>query len=144
MLIYLDNCCFNRPFDDQSQPKIKIESEAKLEIQDRVQRRKMDLAWSYVLDLENDANPFENRQRTIAAWKNLAVCDTEETTEILAMAKGFQSNNLKIKDSLHLACAIALECSTFFTTDDGIVKKRSQISEIAVMNPVEYITGSQT
>ena len=25
MRIYLDNCCFNRPFDDQSQIKIKLE-----------------------------------------------------------------------------------------------------------------------
>jgi hypothetical protein len=30
MKIYLDNCCFNRPFDDQGQIRIKIETEAKL------------------------------------------------------------------------------------------------------------------
>ena len=28
MKIYLDNCCFNRPFDDQTQLRIKLESEA--------------------------------------------------------------------------------------------------------------------
>ena len=31
--LYLDNCCFNRPFDDQSQVKIHIEAQAKLDIQ---------------------------------------------------------------------------------------------------------------
>ncbi len=31
MKVYLDNCCFNRPFDDQSQLKIRLESEAKRE-----------------------------------------------------------------------------------------------------------------
>lgn len=36
MRIYLDNCCFNRPYDDQSQFKIRIESEAKLAIQEKV------------------------------------------------------------------------------------------------------------
>ena len=81
MLIYLDNCCLNRPFDDQSQPRIKIESEAKLEIQDMVRRGEM--------DLENGANPFENRQRMIAAWKDLAAIDTEETDDILATEKVF-------------------------------------------------------
>ena len=25
--IYLDVCCLNRPFDDQSQPRIRLESE---------------------------------------------------------------------------------------------------------------------
>ena len=26
MRIYLDNCCYNRPFDDQNQVKVLIES----------------------------------------------------------------------------------------------------------------------
>ncbi len=30
MRIYLDNYCFNRPFDDQSQIRINLEAEAKL------------------------------------------------------------------------------------------------------------------
>jgi hypothetical protein len=36
MKIYLDNCCFNRPFDDQSHPRIRLEAEAKLRIQEKV------------------------------------------------------------------------------------------------------------
>jgi hypothetical protein len=31
--IYLDNCCFNRPYDDQAYLTIKLESEAKLFVQ---------------------------------------------------------------------------------------------------------------
>jgi len=30
MWIYLDNCCYNRPFDDQSQLRVRLEAEAKL------------------------------------------------------------------------------------------------------------------
>ncbi|MFN0197095.1 MAG: PIN domain protein, partial [Planctomycetaceae bacterium] len=33
MRIYLDNCCFNRPFDDQRQIRVRLETEAKLCIQ---------------------------------------------------------------------------------------------------------------
>ncbi len=32
----LDNCSFNRPFDDQSQLRIQLEAEAKLFIQRKV------------------------------------------------------------------------------------------------------------
>lgn len=32
MRIYLDNCCFNRPYDDQSHLGIRLESDAKLYI----------------------------------------------------------------------------------------------------------------
>jgi hypothetical protein len=31
--LYLDNCCLNRPFDNQEQLKIKLETKAKLYIQ---------------------------------------------------------------------------------------------------------------
>ena len=28
MRVYLDNCCYNRPFDDQTQVKVRMETEA--------------------------------------------------------------------------------------------------------------------
>jgi hypothetical protein len=36
MRLYLDNCCFNRPFDDQSQARVRLGSETKLEIRQRI------------------------------------------------------------------------------------------------------------
>ncbi len=50
MRIYLDNCCFNRPFDDQSQLRIRIETEAKLYVQDLIRQGTLTLVWSYILD----------------------------------------------------------------------------------------------
>jgi hypothetical protein len=73
MLIYLDNCCFNRPFDDQKQIRIRIETEAKLFIQEEIFAGKFRLAWSYILDYENAANPFLERKETIGNWKKRAV-----------------------------------------------------------------------
>ena len=34
--VYLDNCAYNRPFDDQSDIRIRLESEAKLFIQEQI------------------------------------------------------------------------------------------------------------
>lgn len=44
MRIYLDNCCFNRPFDNQSQLRVRLETEAKLWIQERVAAGEIELA----------------------------------------------------------------------------------------------------
>ena len=33
MRVYLDNCCYNRPFDEQTQPHVRLETEAKMEMQ---------------------------------------------------------------------------------------------------------------
>jgi hypothetical protein len=34
--VYLDNCCYNRPFDNQNQRSVQLETQAKLWIQDLI------------------------------------------------------------------------------------------------------------
>ena len=79
MRIYLDNCSFNRPFDDQRQTRVRLEAEAKLSIQEQIRGGTLELAWSYILDFENAANPFEERRTTIEGWRQYAAIDVEET-----------------------------------------------------------------
>nr|VFJ54444.1 MAG: hypothetical protein BECKFW1821A_GA0114235_104731 [Candidatus Kentron sp. FW] len=62
MKIYLDNCCFNRPYDDQSDFRVRLEAEAKLKIQEEIRNRSFRLVWSYLLDYENSKNPFKERR----------------------------------------------------------------------------------
>ncbi len=47
--VYLDNCCYNRPYDDQSQLKISMEAQAKLEIQQQIRDEKLELTVSYTV-----------------------------------------------------------------------------------------------
>ena len=78
MRIYLDNCCLNRPFDDQAVIRVKLEAEAVIYIQSQIVARVVDLAWSYMIDYENEANPFEERRNAIVRWKSYALVDSEE------------------------------------------------------------------
>lgn len=139
MKIYLDNCCSNRPFDDQNQLRIKLATEAKLDIQARVVKGELDLAWSYVLDLENEANPFEQRRLAIGDWRVNARVYTNETDEILGASERFEKMGVRGKDALHLACAVAMECGYFLTTDDQLVKRASSVTEIRVTDSVSFI-----
>ncbi len=139
MKIYLDNSCFNRPFDDQKQLRIKLETEAKLDIQERIFKKEIELTWSYILDFENEANPFEQRRLAIRCWKNYASVDTDETKEIIEKAERFHQRGIKSKDSIHLACAISMRCEYFLTTDDELIKKASSINEIKVTDPISFI-----
>ncbi len=64
MLIYLDNCCFNRPFDEQNQVRVLLETEAKLVVQERIREGSLDLAWSFMMDFENDLlRMWDNRTK---------------------------------------------------------------------------------
>jgi hypothetical protein len=69
MRVYLDNCCFNPPFDDQSSTRNRLEAEAKLEIQQRIINKKVELAWSYVLDHEIKPIPLKNDARRLPDGK---------------------------------------------------------------------------
>jgi hypothetical protein len=75
MKVYFDNCSYNRPFDGQSSLVVRFETDAKLQIQELVKNGALKLAWSFVIDYKNSANPFEEIKSKIAEWKRLASID---------------------------------------------------------------------
>ena len=139
MLIYLDNCCFNRPFDDQKQIRIRIETEAKLFIQGDILDGKYSLAWSYILDYENEANPFPERKETISNWKNKATVDTGETKTLIEIAKQLNNQQIKAKDALHIASSVVMKCDYFITTDLYLIKKMTNFEAVKVVSAVDFI-----
>jgi len=139
MRLYLDNCCFNRPFDDQSQLTIRLETEAKLYIQSAIRAGQYALGWSYILDYENAANPLEERRTEIQRWAAFADSYVVETPAILATMKELVAVGLKPLDALHVACAQALECQYFLTVDKGVLKKAAAVTQIQIMNPVSFV-----
>ena len=139
MLIYLDNCCFNRPFDDQKQIRIRIETEAKLFIQEEILAGKFLLAWSYILDYENAANPIPERKEILGNWKKRAVADTGETKAILELARQLNAKGVKAKDALHIASSVDMQCEYFITTDLYLIKKMFNFEKIRVVSPIDFI-----
>src|SRR5437773_5838878 len=57
MKIYLDLCCLNRPFDDQSQARVSLESQAVVLILEKVDRGEHSLCNSAALVVENSLCP---------------------------------------------------------------------------------------
>lgn len=139
MKVYLDNCCFNRPYDDQSHLRIRLETEAKLKIQEETRNGMYKLIWSYILDYENSRNPFKERREQIAEWRKYAVEDIIESKEALRVAAILQGQGIKKIDSLHIACAIEAGADYFLTTDYGVLKKATLIHGIKVTDPIGFI-----
>jgi hypothetical protein len=119
--------------------RVQLEAEAKLCIQEHIRNGTLELVWSYMLDFENAANPFEERHTTISGWQQYARMDIEETATILQRANLLAGIGLKAKDALHIACAIAGECTYFVTTDDDILKRRQGIQDITVIDPTALV-----
>ena len=136
MRIYLDNC---RPFDAQTQPSVRLETEAKLLIQALMRSGAVEYVWSFELRMESSRNPNRQRKRSISAWATSAVADIAPSPRIRSRAKELEALGVKAADAIHLACAESAECDWFFTVDRGILKKVRELGKMRVANPVEFV-----
>ena len=140
MRIYLDNCCYNRPYDDQSQIRISLEAQAKIFIQNAIKSKKIELASSFVMRYENDKNPYDDKRKGIGDFieKNVSVFVTsEQKAEVQTIAKEIMRTGVKEVDAAHIACAIKANCDYFLTTDDRVLKYHND--KIKIINPVNFI-----
>jgi len=83
----------------QKQTRIHIETEAKLVIQEKILMNEYQLVWSYMMDYENQVNPFDERRNAIRIWKSRAIVDVVETNEILDTARYHISQGISPKDA---------------------------------------------
>ena len=139
MRIYLDNCCYNRPFDDQSQIRIVLESQAKLHIQQLIVEGKVGLVISYVSRFENAANPHIARRNAINDFFRNAkfYVDYSRFENVEKNAMEIMGSGVKEKDALHIACAIEGKCEYFITTDWRVLKYLSP--QIKICDPINFL-----
>ena len=136
--IYLDNCCYNRPYDNQIQPKVIIETLAKLYIQELVLNHKLDLVWSYILKYENSQNIGKAKRVAILQWEKLSVEFVGKSEPLVEFAHEIEKVGIKPFDALHIACAITAQCDYLITTDKRMTKY--QDDKIIICNPVDFIS----
>ena len=140
MKVYLDNCCYNRPYDDQSQLRISLETQEKLHIQIMIRNKDIELSSSYVLMYENSRNPHVSRQATIHDFvkENVSTyIDYDCEAEVKKMADEIITTGIKAMDAHHVACAILSESDYFLTTDDRLLKYSTD--KLHLMDPTEFI-----
>lgn len=140
MKIYMDTCCYNRPFDDQMQDKIHVESEAIMAILYRCEGEIWDLIGSEVLKYELSNNPDEVKKTKAQTLYKIAQGSILVNDDIENRALEFEKFGLKALDSLHLACAEYSQADVILTVDIGFIKgtERSN-SKIKVQNPVNWL-----
>lgn len=119
--------------------RIRLESEAKLKIQEEIRSGKFQLVWSYILDYENNQNPYQERKVRIERWKEYAISNIEETSELIETASLLNQKGIQKIDSLHIACAILSKSEYFLTTDDKILRRAKQIDDINIDDPIGFI-----
>ena len=139
MKIYMDVCCLNRPFDDQTQDKIRIESDAILAILSKCMSGEWQLLSSEVLDIEIENTPDKWKKSKVYELYKLADGKIILNDTIVKRASEIQISGIKSFDSLHLASAEYSKADVFLTTDKNLLHMARWLKlDIITANPLNW------
>ena len=142
MLIYLDVCCLNRPFDDQTQERIRLEAEAVLLILERCQAGTWQLLGSEAVDYEVSRIPDPERRRKVLHLASIAGIKQPVTESVQARAEELEHLGFKALDALHIACAEAGGAEVLLTTDDRVLAKAKKLRgnlRVGIGSPILWL-----
>ena len=137
--VYLDNCAYNRPFDDQEQIRIFLEAEAKKHIQRLIVEQKIDLAYSFINRFENSKNPHSSNKNAINTFFTNAALYIDHThaAGVGSRAIGIMRSGIKTRDAYHISSAIEGGCDCFVTTDKTLLNYKT--GEIIICDPIQFL-----
>ena len=139
--IYMDCCCFGRPFDDISQDKIRIEREAVLTIISNCEAGIWNVFQSDALtdEISRIVNPIK-MQKVLILYSSATMNIELNDVIIYRASELIKSLNIGSFDALHLASAEYACADIFLTTDKKLIHRtRSLGSKIRVANPVTWL-----
>lgn len=139
MKLYLDTCVLHRPFDDQSQHRIALETQAVFEILAQCDAGTISLVSSDALLLEIDAGPDSERRRFAHEVLATATCVIGLEESIERRGNDLETLGFTGLDALHLAFAESAGVDYFCTCDDRLLKKATLTSglRVNVVSPTE-------
>ena len=140
--IYLDNCCLSRLFDDQTQNRIRLETEAIMPIIEHFETGQWRWISSEISTSEADQNPDLTQSFLVKFLLNSADQVVSVGPTEKSRGKHLESLGFKQFDALHLACAESGNADLLLTTDDQMLNKAKSVSSqlrIRVENPLTWL-----
>jgi predicted nucleic acid-binding protein len=142
MKLYLDSCCYNRPYDDQAQEKIHMEGEAVLAIINKSKQANDEITGSPALDLEiEQINDIEKKEKVRYFYTQTITSEIKYSTAILKRVRELsEQTGIRTLDRFHLAFAENANVDILLTTDNKFEKAVSKLNlKLKVLNPLKYL-----
>lgn len=137
--VYLDVCTLCRPFDDQAQMRIRLETEAVQLILSHVRSSNLPLIVSPVHDIEIRAidNPIE-REHLLSTLSEIGYRVVFDLRRVRQRAEELSEEGLGSADAAHLAFAEAAVAS-FVTCDDRLIRQCRRVQpDVWCGSPVAF------
>lgn len=124
--VYFDTCALKRPWDDQSQQRIALETSLMVRLLGLVSRGSIIALRSPAHDDENALNSNPGRARRVGEWLAKLSLPPTFPSGLPDRARLLHSLGLEPFDALHLAWAEALGADVLATTDDRLIRRASR------------------
>jgi predicted nucleic acid-binding protein len=136
----MDNCCLNRPFDNQANLRVHLEAEAIKTIITLIEQQEWQLVSSKILKFEISKIADESRKKELMVMESLASEIIQLNPLIATRANEFERFGIQSFDALHLACS-ENNADVLLTVDDKFIKKAQCINKlnISVCNPLVWL-----
>lgn len=142
MRLYIDVCCLNRPFDNQTQDRIHLEAEALILILKHVESGEWQWFTSEVVNFEIQQTPNAERRYEVQLLTRHAQQQILLTPAITQRTAELKRLGFTTYDAFHLACAEAVPVEVLLTTDDAMLKRSRRMPSmlrIQLQNPLEWL-----
>ena len=136
---YLDICALKRPFDDQTQPRIRLEADAVLELLGAAPER-VTFVHGAAHDLENAQNSLVWRADRVAAWLASALRSEAKAEDLARRTRELITLGFRNFDAFHVACAELANPDVFATTDDRLLAVGSRHARLLGVRMVDVVT----
>jgi predicted nucleic acid-binding protein len=140
--VYLDVCCLNRPFDDWTQERVRLEGDSVLTILERVRMGEWQLISSEAIAVELEKMRNLEKKTSILSLLALATQMQEINSTVEERSQQLEEFGFGLFDSFHLACAEAAGADIFLSTDDRLLKTARRYAsqlKVAISNPVVWL-----
>jgi len=121
--IYLDICIYSRPFDDQGQDRISLETNAFIYLLNQIQNGEYIVMDSEILRYENGKDPDPVRKERVSSYLMLSREFVGIDERVLKRGIYLRKLGFENLDALHLALAEKGGADYFLTCDDSIPRK---------------------
>jgi len=145
--VYLDVCCLNRPFDDQSQDRVRLEAAAVLAVLGHVQYGDWEWISGEAVDFEVEQMPDPARRSRIQRLLHYAQHEVIVTQPVADRQRELEGLGFRPLDALHVACAESAAVDVFLSTDDRLVRLAGRLGaqlQVRVENPLPWLGGMTT
>lgn len=141
--IYLDLCCLKRSFDDQTQPRVRLETEAVIQLLAMARSGSLEVAGSPVLAAENSLNPDAVRLERVREVLEELPSVPVDVARVFERGTALCRLGFGPFDAQHIAWAEAAGASVLVSTDDRLLalgKRHPKKLGLRLLTPLECVS----